>query len=123
MSRYELLLRASFSAAHQLRLPDGTMEPMHGHNWKVEAYLEGPELDSVGILADFTVLQPQLEAITAGLHNTLLNDLSAFSSDNPSTERIAKYVHDALSPRLPGGIRISKVRIWETDHCAAAFVP
>jgi len=123
MSGYELLLRGEFSAAHQLRLADGRLEPMHGHNWEVEVYLVGATLNEIGILADFTALQQRLTEITAGLDGTCLNDLPALASDNPSTERLARYVHDALAGGLEPGIRISKVRVWETRHCAAAFVP
>jgi len=123
MPSYELLLRGEFSAAHQLRLTDGRLEPMHGHNWEVEVFLEGERLNEIGILADFTTLQQRLGKMTAGLDGTCLNDLPALASDNPSTERVARHVHDAMAPGLEPGIRISKVRVWETRHCAAAYVP
>lgn len=123
MSGYELLLRAGFSAAHQLRLGDGRLEPLHGHNWRVEVFLVGSRLDENGILADFTVLQPHLQRITGELHDTFLNDHPAFASDNPSTELIARYIHDAFAGHVVAPIRIAKVRVWETDDCAAAYTP
>ncbi len=123
MAGYELLLRAGFSAAHQLRLGDGRVEPLHGHNWRVEVFLTGSRLDEIGILADFTVLQPHLQRITGELHDTFLNEHPAFASDNPSTELIARYIHDALAGHIEAPIHIAKVRVWETDDCAAAYLP
>ncbi len=123
LAHYEIILRDSFSAAHQLRLPDGTLEPMHGHNWQVEVLIEGPELDRMGVLADFTVLQPRLNSITGEMHNTLLNDHPAFASQNPSTELIARHIHDSFAGQLPPEVRITGVRVWETADCAAAYMP
>lgn len=122
MARYELLLESEFSAAHRLRLHDGEFEPLHGHNWRVEVFMESPKLDSVGLVADFVVLQENLSRLTRELHNTTLNDHPAFNSANPSTELIAKFLHDRIAPTLPGGVRLTKVRVWETRQCAAAYV-
>ena len=121
--KYEILLLAEFSAAHQLKMSDGALEPLHGHNWKVEVYLEGHKLDATGMLADFTVLHPALLEVTAALHNTNLNDLPVFSRCNPSTEHVAQYIYSRFVPKLPGTVWISKVRVWETSHCAAAYIP
>lgn len=123
MPKYELVLLGEFSAAHQLRLSGGKLEPLHGHNWQVEVHLEGDHLDQIDVLADFTVLQPHLKSITAELHDTFLNDHPAFQSDNPSTERVAKLIHDQFQPSVPDGVRIRRVRVWETRECAAAYVP
>jgi 6-pyruvoyltetrahydropterin/6-carboxytetrahydropterin synthase len=123
LSRFELLLRAEFSAAHQLRLLDGRLEPLHGHNWEVEVYIEGDRLDGIDVLADFTVLQPQLREITGSLHDSFLNDHPAFKTKNPSTELVAKFIHDQFAPKMPAAVRITKVRVWETRDCGAAYIP
>ncbi len=123
MGRYELTLRGSFSAAHRLRLYDGSQEPMHGHNWRVEVCLEGGELDAIGILADFTRLQTALGEIMGELHNTCLNDHPALGADNPTTERVARWVCERMSISLAGAVRVGRVRVWETAECAAAYIP
>ncbi len=123
MSRYELTITADFSAAHRLRLLDGSIEPLHGHNWHVELSLEGERLDGMDVLADFTELQPRLVAVTAALHNSCLNDHPAFGARNPSTELVAKYIYEQFSPGLPAGVRVLRVRVWETATCAAAYIP
>lgn len=87
---------------------DGSYEPLHGHNWRVEVHLTGPKLDEAGLLADFTVLQPRLRAITDEMHDTYLNELPAFSTGlNPSTENVARVIHDRFAAGLPQSVRIT----------------
>jgi 6-pyruvoyltetrahydropterin/6-carboxytetrahydropterin synthase len=123
VGKYELLLRTTFAALHQLKMPDGSVEPLHRHDWRVEAYLQGEELGAAGLLADFTVLHQHLAAIIADLRDRPLNELPAFSGRNPATEAVAKYLHDRLAPIVPANVRVTKVRVWETDDCAAAYIP
>ena len=123
MSRYELVLESEFSAAHRLKLHDGRLEPLHGHNWRVEVFLAAGKLDSAGLVADFVVLQENLTRVTQELNDTCLNDLPAFSACNPSTELVAKHICDRFAPALPTGVRVTKVRVWETGRCAAAYLP
>ena len=47
------------------------------------------------------VLQENLTRVTRELHNTNLNDHAAFASCNPSTELVAKHLHDRYLPSLP----------------------
>jgi 6-pyruvoyltetrahydropterin/6-carboxytetrahydropterin synthase len=123
LAAYQLLLRGTFSAAHRLRMYDGRLEPLHGHNWRVEVWLQGSKLDEIGVVCDFTLLQRNLTDTLAELHDTCLNDLPAFSDRNPSTEHVARQIHDRLAPLLPTTVRIAKVQVWETENCAAAFIP
>lgn len=122
MPSYELILRARFSAAHRIRLANGCWEPLHGHNWRVEVHLEGADLDDTGIVADFSVLQSNLREVVAPLNNSNLNDVPALADPGPSTERVAKYIYDRFRPILPDAVLLGRVRVWETDDCAAGYV-
>lgn len=123
MPRYELLIESHFSAAHRLRMHDGRFEPLHGHNWKVEVFVEGARLDGCDLLADFVPLQAALAHVTAELHDSYLNELPAFAASNPSAERVARHLHDRLAPLLPVDVRLTRVRVWESPGCAAAYLP
>jgi 6-pyruvoyltetrahydropterin/6-carboxytetrahydropterin synthase len=123
MAKYELLVVSEFSAAHRVRMSSGELEPVHEHDWRVELCIEGRALDDNGLLVDFEMLRFELCRITDEWNGQDLNDLPAFSDGCPSTELIARTVHDRLSPRLPSQVKITSVRIWETSRCAAAFVP
>ncbi len=124
MDDYELLLVSEFTAEHRLKFADGTWEPPHPHDWRVEVFLcSTSELDEVGLVADFRSLQYSLSEITRVFSDTRLDTLSPFAGCNPSTELIAKHIHDEFRPALPPSVRMSKVRVWETPTCAAAYVP
>lgn len=123
MAAFELVLRAEFSAAHRLRMPETGYEPLHSHTWRVEAYVVSSNLDAFGLVADFTILQEDLGRILRDLEDTCLNDLPAFSTCNPSAELVAKHLHDRYKDTLPPGLRLVKIRVWETSNCAASYIP
>ena len=57
---FEVKVESSFSAAHHLLNYKGACENQHGHNWKVEVYVRGENLNESGILVDFKVLKKTL---------------------------------------------------------------
>lgn len=91
--RWRLVVREQFSAAHALRNYGGKCESAHGHNFAVEAIVEGEKLDpATGILLDFGVLKAGLRQILAALDHKDLNRLAQFEKENPSSELIARYI-------------------------------
>jgi 6-pyruvoyltetrahydropterin/6-carboxytetrahydropterin synthase len=58
---FELKGEMYFSAAHHLLNYDGACENMHGHNWLVEAYVRGTNLDKSNILVDYKVIKKNLK--------------------------------------------------------------
>ncbi|MGW8303615.1 MAG: 6-pyruvoyl trahydropterin synthase family protein, partial [Desulfobacterales bacterium] len=50
---YELKVVTRFAAAHQLKMVGSKCENMHGHNWKIEVYVIGDQLNAGGVLVDF----------------------------------------------------------------------
>src|SRR4051794_9390405 len=113
----------TFAAAHQLRLYDGSLEPLHGHNWKVTVTVTSDHLDAIGVVMDFHELDRLLRAILEPMHNRHLNDLPAFAPDrlNPSTENVALHIADAL--KLPDHVRLASVEVWETEQNSATYRP
>lgn len=120
---YEVSIAGWFAAAHQLRLTDGKMEPLHGHNWHVTATFAGPHLDEIGVLADFTTLRPRLDAILAEFHDRHLNDLAAFAGVNPSAEHVARGIAERLGGGLPADVRLACVAVEEAPGCVARYIP
>ena len=122
---YHITLSRWFSASHQLRLADGSLEPLHGHNWQVRFVVarEDGGLDGIGTVHDFHDVQRLLDEVLAGLHNTHLNDHPVFAGGklNPTTEHVA--LHLGRSVRLPGGLRVRAVEVWETPDCSATWEP
>ncbi len=92
---FEVRVEADFSAAHFLKDYNGKCENLHGHNYKVYAHVKGEELNEGGMLLDFTKLKGALRTICKELDHTNLNDKEIFLQ-NPSAERIAKYIFDGI---------------------------
>ena len=123
---FEVSVDETFSAGHALRGYRGKCENPHGHNYKVRVTLQGPELDSTGLLFDFVHLKQVLYGIIGALDHRYLNDQAPFDTINPSAENIAKYLYDQTSQHLPKSshsAKIASITVWETDTSSATYRP
>jgi 6-pyruvoyltetrahydropterin/6-carboxytetrahydropterin synthase len=123
---FQVSVDETFSAGHALRGYKGKCENVHGHNYKVRVTLEGPELDSIGLLYDFTHLKRAIREVTNAVDHKFLNDLPPFDVINPSAENLAKYFYDETTRQMnamPDGARITSITIWETDTTSATYWP
>ncbi len=111
----------TFAAAHQLRLYDRSLEPLHGHNWKVKVTVSAARLDGMGVVMDFHELERRLGKVIDPMHNRHLNELPAFKSMNPSAENVAMHIAQTLD--LPMGVKLESVEVWETCENSAVFRP
>jgi 6-pyruvoyltetrahydropterin/6-carboxytetrahydropterin synthase len=123
---FQVSVEETFSAGHALRGYRGKCENPHGHNYRVRVTLEGPQLDSIGLLCDFTELKHVMREIIGELDHQFMNDLEAFRSVNPSAENMAKYFYDQVTRQLtelPAGARVTDIVVWETDTTSAQYRP
>ncbi len=121
---FEISVEYSFAAGHALRGYKGKCENVHGHNYKVQVSVAGPQLNSIGLLMDFVELRAAIKVLVERLDHRFLNDLPPFDQQNPSAENIAKYFADTLSPQVSGdGLWLSAVTVWETDTTSATYRP
>jgi len=121
---YEISVDATFAAAHNLRDYYGKCEDLHGHNYKVRVVVEGPELDSTGLLYDFVHLKQVIQGVIQSLDHKYLNELAPFDTLNPSAENLARHIYDETAKRLRPSLNAPRVRdvtIWETDTSAATY--
>lgn len=116
---FEITTTRYFSAAHQLRLYDGSLEPLHGHNWVLRVIVARPQLDEIGVVMDFHELERLVDQIVGPMHNRHLNDLPAFASLNPSAENVAMYIGVGL--KLPNTVKLVSVEVWETPQNSATY--
>lgn len=110
-----------FSASHQLVLYDGSLEPLHGHNWVVRVTVSARKLDPIGVVMDFHDLEARVDKVIGPMHHSHLNDHAAFKKTNPSAENVALHIAGHL--KLPRGIRLQSVEVWETPENCAIFRP
>ena len=99
---FQVSVEETFSAGHALRGYKGKCENVHGHNYRVRVTLEGPQLDSIGLLVDFTRLKAIVREIMGRLDHQFVNDLEPFKTVNPSAENMAKYFYDEVTRRIEG---------------------
>ena len=115
---FEVKVEDHFSAAHHLLNYEGECENQHGHNWKVEVYVQADTLDKANILMDFKVLKKSLNRILDRLDHKDLNELEEFKGQSPSSEFIARFIYKELKQDIPD---LAKVSVWETERARASY--
>lgn len=122
---FEISTTREFSAAHALRLYDNSLEPLHGHNWRLRVTVGTQQLDSIGVVMDFHELERLVDAIIGPFHNANLNEVWPFAKGalNPSAENVALHVGETLLPSLPHPARLLRVEVWETSSNRATYIP
>jgi 6-pyruvoyltetrahydropterin/6-carboxytetrahydropterin synthase len=118
---FQITATAHFSASHQLRLNDGSLEPLHGHNWQVKVTVSATKLDPMGVVMDFHELDRLLGELIEPMHNRHLNELPIFQESNPSAEHVALEIARNLS--LPAHVKLDFVEVWETCEFSAIYRP
>jgi 6-pyruvoyltetrahydropterin/6-carboxytetrahydropterin synthase len=118
---YKVRIESGFSAAHHLANYHGKCERQHGHNYKVRVWAEGKEIGSGGMLVDFGEMKKALSEVLLDLDHSDLNE-NVYFGDNPSAERIARYIFERLADANPE-FPLSAVDVFETDSSMARWEP
>jgi 6-pyruvoyltetrahydropterin/6-carboxytetrahydropterin synthase len=121
--QFEVMIERNFSSAHQLRGYKGKCENLHGHNYKIEIYARGKELDNVGLLIDFVGLKDAADEIVQYLDHRNINDLPPFDVElNPSAENLARFILERIGACVNDDrVKIYKVRCFETPTSVATY--
>ena len=122
-----------FCYGHRLLNYDGKCRHLHGHNGRAVITLEAAQLDSLGMVVDFTRIKRIVSAwINDALdHKMILNKddpaLPALRQQgepvfvldvNPTAENIAKVIYDYTAAQ---GFPVVEVLLWETDDSFATY--
>ena len=119
---FKLIVKKEFSSAHILHGHPGNCKRMHGHNWLVEAEVQGDNTNEIGMVIDFKDIKNNLKEIIAMLDHQFLNDLEPFINENPTAENISKYIYKELSNNInTDNIKVSKIKLWETNNSAVTY--
>ena len=122
----------------------------HGHSRKVEFILETSELDGNEMVCDFKILREAMKDFLNTLDHALCMNtddpmytklkeaygdrIIDFPNEDPTTEVIAKLIHDTLKIKLKeyaanpdakyplsSDLKIIRVRLWETSSAWAEY--
>ena len=130
--------------------PDKCRFP-HGHTRKVELVLEAAALDRNDMVCDFKAVKEAVGEFLEGFDHAMCMNVEdpmypqlkqqygeriiGFERIDPTTEVLAKVVYDHLQTRLDegvggkikyaiaDGVRVAKVRVWETSSSWAEYEP
>lgn len=121
---WRLTVRSEFNAAHALRYYEGKCENLHGHNFAVEAVVEGDTLTpSTELLLDFKVIKTHLNAVLDELDHKVLNEAPPFDERNPTSENLARHIWQAMAQRLHAWpVRMHAVTVSEKSVQSATYM-
>jgi 6-pyruvoyltetrahydropterin/6-carboxytetrahydropterin synthase len=119
---FEVAYETTFCATHRLTEDGRPIEPLHGHDWRVEVVAAGESLDRLGVVVDFERLKEALAEVVAGFHYRDINEHPAFAGASPSAEAVARYVFQAVRRGMgEEGRLLRRVRVWEAPGCSATY--
>jgi len=125
--KFFVRIEGRFESAHYLYdyFPDGSDEPIHGHSWKVEVFLESlANLRPDGISYDFLTARTKLLELVASIDHILINEHPDFRGVNPTSENIAKWFYAGLKQEVAAtGGRVRRILIQEGPENWAFFEP
>ena len=143
MSIIKITKQFSFEMAHALRNYDGLCRNIHGHSYKMDITLAGQPLQDEnspknGMVMDFGELKKLVneEIISLLDHALVLNaktdaqlidtlkqhyEKIVVVEFQPTTENLLEFIAAKLKSRLPNDVKLSCVRLRETDTSYAEW--
>jgi len=124
-----------FCYGHRLLNYDGKCKYLHGHNGRALIKLESRELDSRGMVLDFSDIK---RVVSTWIDDNLDHRMILHRDDpaiamlrelgeplflldcNPTAENIARLIFDYTAAQ---GFPIVETRLWETPNCYAMYRP
>lgn len=134
---YELKTESSFDAAHFLSNYDGKCENLHGHRWRVVAYIQQEQLQDCGdekdMVVDFASFKKALRTLTEKFDHMFIVEEGSLAPETIScleretfkllvvpwrstAENFARYFFEQLKAQ---GFDVAQVQVYETPlNCA-----
>jgi 6-pyruvoyltetrahydropterin/6-carboxytetrahydropterin synthase len=107
----EIWKEFTFEAAHLLPHvpPDHKCRRLHGHSFRVRITVSGEPDRELGWIVDFADITEAFSPLLHRLDHHYLNEIEGL--ENPTSEVLARWIWDRLSPGLP---LLSRVEVSET---------
>ena len=136
---YGLKTESSFDAAHFLTDYHGKCENLHGHRWRVVAYLAQEKLWNEGthkdMVLDFGEFKHVLRELTEELDHSFIVEEGSLMPETlaclekegfalsmmpfrTTAENLARYFYDRMAD---SGLSISQVEVYETPNNCAIY--
>ena len=137
---YRICKTVEIDQAHLLSKHAGNCRFPHGHTRRIEVVLESDALDKNDMVCDFARVKALLESLVDDWDHALCMNASdsrfdvmqklftprvvGFANRDPTTEVLAETLFKALQEHvhtLGCGVRLRRVRIWETPSSWAEY--
>jgi 6-pyruvoyltetrahydropterin/6-carboxytetrahydropterin synthase len=107
----EIFKEFTIEAAHRLpHVPAGhKCGRLHGHSFRIEVQVTGAVGADTGWVIDFADIKAAFSPLERQLDHNYLNDIPGL--ENPTSENLARWVWERLSPGLPN---LSRITVRET---------
>ena len=116
--KMEVFREFQIEAAHRLpNVPAGQKcARLHGHSFRIVVHVIGDVDPEAGWVQDFADIKAAFEPVREALDHRYLNDVPGL--ENPTSENIAAWIWNELSPKLP---MLSKIAVHETCTSGCAY--
>ena len=136
---YKLKTESSFDAAHFLTDYHGKCENLHGHRWRVVAYIAQAELCKEGthkdMVLDFGEFKKEVRALTEEFDHSFIVEEGSLQAQTLSclenegftltilpfrttAENLAHYFYDRLAEKC---LPVSEIEVYETPNNCAIY--
>jgi len=107
-------------AAHRLPNvpPEHKCARLHGHSFRIEVHVRGEPGADTGWVMDFADLKRAFAPVFERLDHRYLNEIPGL--ENPTSERLAMWIWEALKPGLPA---LSGIVVHETCTSGCVYRP
>jgi 6-pyruvoyltetrahydropterin/6-carboxytetrahydropterin synthase len=102
----------------------GAQARSHEHDWTVRVEVCGPIDPTTGFVTDLTALDEALDDLIGGWDGGDLNELIPDVKEGrmqPSTESLARWIHERLSAEISRPARMGRVYVWEGTELGAFY--
>ena len=136
---YKLKTESSFDAAHFLTDYHGKCENLHGHRWRVVAYIAQAELCKEGthkdMVLDFGEFKKEVRALTEEFDHSFIVEegslqaqtLSCLENEGftltilPFRTTAENLAHDFYDRLAEKGLPVSEIEVYETPNNCAIY--
>ena len=135
MTRVRVTRRVHFSSAHRLHrdewsqaknaevFGDCSNPNWHGHNYEMDVTVSGPVDAETGFVMDLKDLRDVVEALVVRDvdHRNLNLDVPWMQGIIPSTENFVVAIWNRLEKRMPDGVKLERLVLWETPRNSVEY--
>jgi 6-pyruvoyltetrahydropterin/6-carboxytetrahydropterin synthase len=135
MPRVRITRRVHFSAAHRLHREEWSEAKnaevfgacsnpnWHGHNYEMDVTVSGPVDPETGFVMDLKALKGLVEGLVVDDvdHGNLNLDVPWMKGVIPSTENFVVAIWQRLEDRMPEGVELERLVLWETPRNSVEY--